>query len=271
MPPTQITSRHNPRLKEAAALRNRKQRDERGQTLVYGARESVRAAACGAELLTAFVCDELLGDGGRESADELAAAGVEIVGVSADAFEKLAYGDRLDGVVSIAATRRRTLADLADLPPAPLIAVIEGVEKPGNLGALLRTADGAGADAVVVADPVIDLFNPNAIRASVATVFLDKVAVATAAECIAWLQQSGVATYATRPDATESCWEADLSGPAAIVLGAEATGLTDVWDGAGVRPVSLPMLGVGDSLNVSVTAAVLLYEARRQREAANQK
>ncbi|TWT73464.1 23S rRNA (uridine(2479)-2'-O)-methyltransferase [Posidoniimonas polymericola] len=267
MPPTQITSRHNPRLKEAAALRNRKQRDEHRQTLVYGARESTRALACGADLRTAFVCEELLGEAGRQATAELEARGVEVVGVSPDAFEKLAYGDRLDGVVSIAATSRRTLADLPDLPERPLIAVIEGVEKPGNLGALLRTADGAGADAVVVADPVIDLYNPNAIRASVATVFLDKVVVSTAAECIDWLRQSGVAVFATRPDATESCWQADLSGAAAIVLGAEATGLTDAWHTAGARPVSLPMLGVGDSLNVSVTAAVLLYEARRQRGA----
>ncbi|TWT37994.1 23S rRNA (uridine(2479)-2'-O)-methyltransferase [Posidoniimonas corsicana] len=267
MTPTQITSRHNPRIKEAAALRNRKHRDQLRQTLVYGARESVRARACGAELATSFVCADLLGESGETAVAELRAAGVEVVAVSPEVFERLAYGDRQDGVVSVAATTERPLADLRVPAEAPLIAVIEGVEKPGNLGALLRTADGAGVDGVVVVDPVIDLYNPNVIRASVATVFKPKVAVATSREAIDWLSERRIPAFATRPDAQESCWQADLSGAAAIVLGAEAEGLTDAWAGPGVRPISLPMLGVGDSLNVSVTAAVLLYEARRQRDA----
>lgn len=263
-----ITSRHNPRVKLAAALRNRKQRDERGETLVYGARETARALACGAELTLAFVCPELFPNQDAPAAQRaLAGAGVETLAVTPEVFEKLAYGDRYDGVVAVARVAQRKLTDL-QVDDASLFAVIEGVEKPGNLGALLRTADGAGVDAVLVVDPVIDLFNPNAIRASVATAFKPNVAVAKAQEAIEWLEARSVAVYATRPEAKLNCWEADFCGPSAIVLGAEARGLTDVWAAPRVTPLSLPMLGVGDSLNVAATAAALFYEARRQRASA---
>jgi TrmH family RNA methyltransferase len=266
MPSSPITSRHNPRVKDAAALRNRRQRLQRCETLVYGARESLRVLDCGGKLKLAFVCPELFPHREtHEAAERLAASGVETLNVSPEVFEKLSYGDRHDGVIAVAQTEPRPLAGLIIESKSPLIAVIEGVEKPGNLGALLRTADGAGVDAVIVADPVIDLYNPNAIRASVATVFKPNIAVATTAQTLDWLDEQGIKGFATRPDAALSCWGADFTGPTAIVLGAEANGLSDEWRQPRVTPVALPMLGVGDSLNVAATAAILLYEARRQR------
>ncbi len=266
MPSSPITSRHNPRVKQAAALRNRRQRDERSETLVYGARESLRVLDCGGKLRLAFVCPELYPHRAtREAAERLAAAGVETLGVSPEVFEKLSYGDRHDGVIAVARTEPRPLAALIVESHSPLVAVIEGVEKPGNLEALLRTADGAGVDAVIVADPVIDLYNPNAIRASVATVFKPNLAVATTAQTLDWLDSQGIKCFATRPDAPLSCWGADFTEPTAIVLGAEAAGLTDQWRPPRVTPIALPMLGVGDSLNVAATAAILFYEAQRRR------
>ena len=154
-----------------------------------------------------------------------------------------------------------------ELPESPLIAVIESVEKPGNLGAILRTADGAGVDAVLVADPRVDLFNPNVIRASVGAVFRKNVAVCSTEQAIAWLLQHGVSLYATRPEATQNYSDADFCGASAIVLGSEAEGLSTEWDRAQIEAIALPMHGVADSLNVSAAAAVLLYEARRQRGA----
>jgi TrmH family RNA methyltransferase len=162
---------------------------------------------------------------------------------------------------------RTPATDLARLPvPSdPLILVAEDVEKPGNLGAILRSADGAGADAVIAASPRTDLFNPNTIRASLGTIFAVPLAAAPTDEVIAWLRQRGIRIVAARVDATRLATESDLTGPLAIAVGAEAEGLSSAWSAAGIEAVRLPMLGVADSLNVAAASAVLLYEARRQR------
>jgi TrmH family RNA methyltransferase len=167
---------------------------------------------------------------------------------------------------------RLTLADIHFSPPprAPLIAVVEGVEKPGNLGAILRSADGAGLDAVIAADSRTDLANPNVIRASLGTIFARPVVPATTARTLAWLRANGLTIVAARVDGALDYAAQDFRGPVAIVLGAEAKGLADPWRAPDVRAVRLPMLGVADSLNVSATAAVLFYEARRQRDAATE-
>lgn len=264
-----ITSRQNPRIKAVAALRNRGRREELQQAVVYGVRESQRALAAGARVTECLWCrDYFRSHEADKVVEALEAAGAESFEVTSDAFDKLAYGDRLDGVVSVFETPCRTLTDLK-LSASPLVAVLEGVEKPGNLGAVLRSADGAGLDAVIVVDPVIDLFNPNAIRASVAAVFQSNVVMASARETIDWLAGRKMATWATRPDAQQMYWDVDYTHSGAIVLGGEADGLTAAWQRAGVTPVALPMHGVADSLNVSATAAVLFYEARRQRSIAS--
>lgn len=261
-----IESPANPRLRAAVALRERRGREASGLTLVDGAREARRAIEAGVEVETAFVCPTLLTSEDARAA--LAALGRaagrrELVEVGPRAFEKLAYGDRSDGIVLVVRPNPRTLADL-QLPPAPLVVVTEDVEKPGNVGAILRSADGAGADAVIAAGGT-DLFNPNVIRASVATVFTVPVAAAPAEDVVAWLRDRGLRILATRVDAPTLHADADLRGPVALVLGSEADGLSPAWEGVGAQELRLPMEGVADSLNVSAAAAILLYEAWRQR------
>lgn len=268
MAPT-IDSPSNPRVRAALALRDRRERDASGRTLVDGARESRRALEAGVTALTAFVDrDRLAGEDGLGALELARDRGVEIVDVSARAFDHLAYGDRADGIVLVVESPGASLTTLIPSPTTPpLVVVVEGIEKPGNLGAILRSADAAGADGLVAIGGT-DLFNPNVVRASVGTIFSVPVASATAAEARAWLRQHAIRAVAARVDAERVHTDADLGGPLAIVLGSEAEGLSDAWRDDDVEAVRLPMLGIADSLNVSVAAAVLLYEARRQRDTA---
>jgi RNA methyltransferase, TrmH family len=261
-----IDSPANPRIRAAVALRERRDRDRTGLTLVDGGREARRAVDAGVPVETAFVCHDLLASEDARAA--LAAvertAGLDaIVEVSERAFEKVAYGDRSDGIVLVVRPRQLALEAL-DLPPRPLVVVTEDVEKPGNLGAILRSADGAGAHAVIAVGGT-DLYNPNVIRASVGTVFSVPIASATAPAALAWLRGRGIRIVAARTDGQRLYADADLHGPLAIALGSERVGLSAEWHRADVEAVRLPMEGVADSLNVSVAAAILLYEAWRQR------
>jgi len=252
-------------VKAAARLRGRRERDREGLTLIDGVRETLRALSGGARLRVAFVLPELLADQEAQALRErLDEERVEVVELGREAFEKLAYGDRLDGVVAVAETPPRSL-DALILPTEPLIAVIEGVEKPGNLGAILRSADGAGVNAVVVAESATDLFNPNIIRASIGTVFAVPVAVASSGDLLAWLKRREIAIIAARVQGSVDYADADYRGAVAIALGSEARGLSDPWAELARASVKLPMLGVADSLNVSATAAVLFYEALNSR------
>jgi TrmH family RNA methyltransferase len=260
-----ISSLANPRVKAAVRLRDRAERDETGLTLVDGGREVLRAIAAGVMVREAFICDELI----RSEAATAAVAGLRergatIIEVTAAVFAKVAYGDRAEGVVAVVETPS-TQIDALQPSPDPLILVAEAVEKPGNLGALLRSADGAGADAVVAASPRTDLYNPNAIRASLGTIFAVPLAAAPTADVLAWLRRQGIRIVAARPGADQPVTAADLTGPLAIAVGAEAAGLSDAWTAADIQAVGLPMLGMADSLNVAAASAVLLYEARRQR------
>jgi RNA methyltransferase, TrmH family len=260
-----LTSTANPRVAAAAALRDRRARDRAGMTLIDGAREVRRALVSGVDVTEAFVCEPLLaGPDARAALDRLGAAGVPVHTTSERVFTKVAFGERADGIVAVARIPSLELDRLV-LPADPLIVVVEAVEKPGNLGAVLRSADGAGVDAVIAASPRTDLFNPNAIRASAGTLFSIPVAAAGSVAVLAWLHDRGIRTIATRVEAPAPYTEANLTGAVAIALGAETAGLTEAWSGPDVEPVSLPMLGIADSLNVSVTAAILVYEARRQR------
>ncbi len=259
-----LSSTRNPRVRAAAALRERRARDETGLTLIDGARELARAVSGGARIVEVYVDRDRLGPEGTAAVDAARGAGADLLEVSAVVVDHLAYGDRGDGIVAVARIPDTSLGALS-LPSDALVVVVEGVEKPGNLGAVLRSADGAGADAVIAADPRTDLFNPNAVRASQGTVFAVPVAGAPSAEVRTWLRRAGVRVLAARVGGAVSYTDADLRGPLAIVLGSEASGLSDAWSGGDVAAIGLPMLGVADSLNVSIAAAVLLYEARRQR------
>jgi TrmH family RNA methyltransferase len=260
-----ITSRHNPRVKDAAALRGRRERQRRRRILIDGAREISRAVAAGVRLVEAFVCVELCEtDDARAAVSAVTASGAEVFDVIPFVYGKLQFGERDDGIIVVAETPRQRLAELR-LPAEPLVAVLEGIEKPGNLGAILRSADAAGIDAVIVADGRTDLYNPNSIRASIGTVFRPNVCEATTTETIAWLKERGLRVIVARPDAETRYTDADFRGGVAIVLGSEAAGLSNAWSAADFTAVKLPMHGSADSLNVSATAAVLFYEARRQR------
>jgi TrmH family RNA methyltransferase len=260
-----LSSLANPRVKAVAALRDRRERDRTGMTIVDGAREVRRAIDAGADIAEVYVCEALLaGPDARAALDRLRAGDVPIQPTSEAVLARLAFGERSEGLVAIVRIPSMTLEDLA-LPVGPLVAVIEGVEKPGNVGAVLRSADGAGVSAVIAASPRTDLFNPNAIRASAGTMFTVPVAAAPSADVLAWLRATGLRIVAARVEAETLYTEVDLTGPLAIVLGAEAGGLGDAWAADDIVSVRLPMLGIADSLNVSVSAAILFYEARRQR------
>jgi TrmH family RNA methyltransferase len=261
-----IDSPANPLVRTALALRERRAREQSGLTLVDGAREARRAVDAGVPVESAFACEELItSEDARSALATLRATGRAdvIVEVSPRAFEKLAYGDRADGIVLVVRPTLRSLESL-ELGPSPIVVVTEDVEKPGNLGAILRSVDGAGANAVIAVGGT-DLFNPNVIRASVGTVFSVPIASASATDTLAWLQAGGFRVLAARTDAQRLYVDADLRGALAIALGSERLGLSSEWRRADVEGVCLPMAGIADSLNVSVAAAVLLYEAWRQR------
>jgi RNA methyltransferase, TrmH family len=268
---TTIESPANPRIREALALRDREARLRSGLTLVDGARECRRAIEAAVTVVTAFVCRGL-----ATSEDAIAAlamldqgaagGGPEIIEVGERVHDRLAYGNRRDGLVLVVRPPSVDLDHLS-VPREGLVLVTEDVEKPGNLGAILRTADGAGCDAVIAVGGT-DLFNPNVIRASIGTVFVVPVAAATGPEVRAWLRASGLRAVAASVQALAAYTEANLTGGLAFILGSEADGLSPTWHDPDIEAVRVPMRGVADSLNVSVTAAVLAFEARRQRAAA---
>jgi TrmH family RNA methyltransferase len=261
-----ITSLQNLHVKNAVKLRDRRHREKQGRILIDGVRELGRAIAAGVPLAEVFVCEPLCrSEEARQLLSMVPTTGAVVYSVAEPVFGRLAFGERAEGVLGVAAMPEATL-DRLRLPGLPLVAVLEGVEKPGNVGAVLRSADGAGVSALIVAQPQTDLYNPNAIRASLGTIFSVPVASATAADTLSWLQRHGLAIFAARVDGSILYTEADFRGPTAIVLGGEAQGLSAAWSGADVTAVGLPMRGAADSLNVSAAAAVLFYEALRQRD-----
>ena len=260
-----ISSRQNERVKATVKLRTSRERTRQGMFVIDGARPISRAIQSGISISVGFLCEELINSAERQqAATQLREAASECVTVTLEVYAKLAFGDNDDGLVAVAETPERGIDSLR-LPERPLIAVLEGLEKPGNIGAILRTADAAGLGAVIIADAATDLFNPNTIRASMGTVFAGNVRAASSAEVLARLKELDLPIVATRVDATQLYSEVDYRAGAAIVLGSEAEGLSPQWSGAAVQGVRLPMHGIADSLNVSATAAIMFYEALRQR------
>ena len=260
-----ITSRQNARVKEAVNLRQRRQRVRQGRFLIDGIREINRALDARIDVVEAYICASLCKSAASQAtADRLARIGAPLWQVASAVFEKLCFGQREDGIVVVGVTRNLSL-DQLQLPPRPLLAILESLEKPGNIGAILRSADGAGIDGVILADPCTDLMNPNTIRASLGTLFGPNVCTATTEEAIHWLRTRRIPAITARPDAKRLYTQIDYRGPAAMVLGSEADGLTSRWHSAEGEAIRLPMHGAADSLNVSATAAVLFYEAQRQR------
>ncbi len=261
-----IESPKNAQVKALVKLRERRTREREKRYLIEGAREVGRALSAGVELERLYICEDFLNAEGEEvlaRADYL-----ERIHLSDIAFQKVSYRDTPDGLLAVAPLRETSLESLKVKPNA-LFLVVVGLEKPGNLGALLRTADGVDVDAVFVTGAGTDLTNPNVIRASMGSVFSRPVLKVETDELLAWLRENHINIVATTPHTETSYWDADFCNAVAIVLGAEHEGLSEGWLEAAQSRVSIPMRGLADSLNVGTAGALLLYEAVRQRRASS--
>lgn len=262
-----ITSPANARLKALSALRRRRVREQQGLTLLEGFEELTLALDAGVAPRTVLYCPELMADPGtqQDTLDRAVAAGAEPLRLSRAAFEKVAYREGPDGFLAVVPGVSRAVADL-DLGAADaFVLVAEAVEKPGNLGAMLRTADAAGVHAVVAADPVTDWGNPNVVRASKGTVFSVPVAADPTARVLEHLARCGIPVVAATPDTEVEYTEVDYTGPVAVAVGAEKTGLSERLLAAATHRVRIPMVGRVNSLNVATSAALISYEVVRQR------
>jgi TrmH family RNA methyltransferase len=258
-----ITSLQNPRIKNIVKLAKSKERKEQNLFLIEGARELSLAMTANYEINSIYVCPELFRK--TDYPDILNSIGENrLFEVSEVVFEKIAYRESSDGLLTLAGQKNHTLNDLK-LSENPFIIILEAVEKPGNLGAILRTADAAQADAVIICDPATDLYNPNAIRSSVGCLFTVQTAICSSPEALNFLQQKKIKSFAAELQASRWYQDTDFSIPSAIIMGTEADGLTDFWLANADARIKIPMRGKIDSLNVSVSTAVLTFEAMRQR------
>ena len=274
MVPEIITSGQNPKIKALLELQEKSRaRREKGLFIVEGQRELDHCIAAGFVPDTIFICPEIYSchperrpepAEGRSEGSSSAGEGYKVFHVSKNVYEKIAYREGTEGIIAEMKYKDRRLEDIK-LSENPLIVVLESVEKPGNLGAVLRSADAAGADAVIICDPLTDLYNPNLIRASIGAIFSRQVAAATSEETISWLKANNIQILTAQLQDSSLYYDTPMTGPTAIVMGTESTGLTDIWREAADKHIRIPMLGALDSLNVSVSAAILLFEAVRQR------
>ena len=267
----QLTSLANPKVKHVVKLRQRSHRDEAGQMLVEGYRECKRALDNGYQPEMLFFCEELYLKNLNEPeiVRQCQERGAELYACSKPVFEKMAYRERPEGLLIVGPQCSRKLADL-QLPEHALVVVAESIEKPGNLGTILRSADAAGVHAVIVCDRCTDIHNPNVVRASTGTLFSLPVVEAESDEAIAYLKERGFCILATTPHTEKLHSEVPLTGNVAIVVGTEQYGLTEKWMNAADFRVRIPMFGLADSLNVSAATTILLFEAVRQRIQAKQ-
>lgn len=261
-----ITSPQNPKIKQAIKLNERRHRDREGLMLVEGFEELSLALESGVRPQTVFYCPALFSGEAEELLVRARATGAELIEVSQPVFEKMAYRENPDGWLALVPTQsiRRHLSDLA-LNENPLLVVAEAVEKPGNLGAILRSADAAGVHALLLCDPTTDLSNPNVVRSSRGTLFSLPVVEVQKDEALRWLRERGIKLIAATPQASLIYTQADLRGPIAIAVGTEKEGLSQTWLEQADVAVRIPMRGRVNSLNVATATTLLLYEAVRQR------
>lgn len=255
-----LSSPHNPRIKRLTALMEKSRlRKETGVFVVEGLREVERCLAAGFRVEALFYCPEI-----ASLPASLRECGADLYELPKDVYAKIAMREGTEGVVAEVRARSAELKDLA-LGESPLLVVLESVEKPGNLGAVLRSADAAGADALIICDPLTDLYNPNVIRASTGAIFSVPCVCCTSEEAIPFLRDRGIRILTAQLQDSSLYYDCDMRGATAIIMGTESTGLTQIWRNAADAHIRIPMLGTADSLNVSVSAAILLYEAVRQR------
>lgn len=261
-----ISSFQNPKIKKLLQLQQKSsERRKEGLFVVEGQRELMHCVNAGMVVDSIFYCPEIIGAHSYNDAIGSFPENARCFEVTHDVYEKIAYRGSTEGIVAEIRTKRLSLNDLK-LKSNPLIVVLESVEKPGNLGAILRSADAAGVDAVIVCDPLTDLYNPNLIRSSIGAIFTVPCIACSTDECIAFLKQHGITILTAQLQDSHLYYDTDMRRGTAIIMGTEATGLTPAWRKAADAHIRIPMLGMLDSLNVSVSAAILMYEAVRQRE-----
>lgn len=265
-----ITSFSNPKIKQLVKLRDRRERMKTGVTIIDGIRELKAALDAGVVMKEAFVCPALYQDQGQGDVEQsilknLTAQNITVFEVPKDVFAKICFGDRADGVLAVGCPQVKKITDLK-VNKNPLLMIVEHVEKPGNLGAILRTADAAGIEALFVSDTATDVFNPNVIRASLGTVFSVVVIPQTPENILSFLKSRKIKIVAATPAGQKAFTTVDLRCGVAIAVGSEKDGLSDFWLNAAEEKISIPMRGTADSLNTSVAAALIAYEALRQRE-----
>lgn len=266
MPLERIVSLKNESIKKVAALRERKARDHEGLTIIDGVREFQMAVQAGVEVVEFYFCPPLMDKSDPQALMRLmSASNTRMVEVSSGIFEKINFGDRAEGITAVIRQPQKKLNDFK-INKAPLLVIVEAVEKPGNLGAILRTCDAAGVDGLIVCDGRTDVYNPNVIRASLGAVFTVPVVVARNQDALNYLKDNGIKTAGTFPDARISFWQADFKSKSAVLLGSEQDGLSEFWREHADEQIQVPMQGAVNSLNVSITAALVIYEAMRQRK-----
>lgn len=257
----QITSVQNPFIKSLVLLQEKaKARKQSGTFLIEGQREISIALKGGYEMETILFLPEIC----SETKARKLSKNADLIEINKEVYQKLAYRDTTEGILAVAKTKSTQLSDL-QLSNNPLILVAEAPEKPGNIGALLRTADAANLDAVIIANPKSDLYNPNIVRSSVGCLFTNQIATGTTSEIIAFLKEKKINFYCATLQNSNPYYVEDYTGPTALVVGTEATGLTQEWRDAATQNIIIPMQGEIDSMNVSVAAAILIFEAKRQR------
>ena len=258
-----ISSLQNTKVKQLVALQQKSsERRKQGVFVVEGIRELQHCLNAGYTINSIFFCPELTDTGALSSLLSESIASYE---VSPEVYEKIAYRGSTEGVIATVQSKQLALKDL-HLSKQPLLIVLESVEKPGNLGAILRSADAAGADAVIICDPLTDLYNPNLIRSSIGAIFSVPCIACSSDDCINFLKQNNINILTAQLQDSKLYYDTDMTCGTAIIMGTESTGLTDVWRKAADAHIRIPMLGQLDSLNVSVIAAILLFEAVRQRK-----
>lgn len=268
-----LTSTQNPRVKEVVHLRDRPARNKTGKFIIEGYRELLRATDANHPVEQLFFCRELfLGVNEEVLIERLQKKGVKLFSCSEQVFRKISYRDRPDGLIATAPQQHLNLKDLGNIllkiknKKTPLLLVAEAIEKPGNLGTILRSSDAVGVDALIVCDRCTDIHNPNVVRASVGTLFTVPVIETTTPEALQWLHEHHISILAATPSASQRFTSVDMKTPLAIVVGTEQLGLSEVWMKQADLQVSIPMNGVADSLNVATATTLLLYEALRQRQ-----
>src|SRR5882762_8135579 len=260
-PGTVITSTHNPKIKSLLALEKPRERRKQQLFIIEGKKEIALALEAGYRIGNLFYCVDLFPE------TDLKSLGVDdkfLVPVTQEVFDKIAIRENSGGVIAVAEMKAHRLDEIK-LSTNPLVLILESVEKPGNLGAILRTADAAGVDAVIICDPQTDFYNPNVIRSSVGCVFTNQLGAVSSDEAIAWLKKNKIKIFCTSLQASRPYHQIDFTQPCAIVMGTEATGLSETWTNNSDANIIIPMQGKIDSMNVSNATAVVVFEAMRQR------